>query len=46
MIMLVDMTDAQEALANIAKQCEELGDRIGMSIRLQHEAIFNAMHSV
>lgn len=46
MIMLVDITDAQEELSSIARQCEELGEKIGMSIRLQHEAIFNAMHNV
>ena len=46
MIMLVDMSDAREELSSVAKQCEELGNRIGMSIRLQHEAIFNAMHNV
>ena len=46
MIMIVDMSKANEELAAIAKDCEELGKKIGMSIHLQHEDIFNAMHTV
>ena len=44
--MLVDMSEAKEELAVIAKDCAELGKKIGMSIYLQHEDIFNAMHNV
>ena len=46
MIMLVDMSEAKEELAVIAKDCAELGKKIGMSIYRQHEDIFNAMHNV
>ncbi len=46
MIMLVDMSEAKEELAVIAKDCAELGKKIGMAIYLQHEDIFNAMHNV
>ncbi len=46
MVMLVDIGEVQEELSSIARQCEELGRNIGMSIRLQHEEIFNAMHNV
>ncbi len=46
MIMIVDLKDAVKPLADIAEECEEAGKKIGMSVRLQHEAIFNAMHSV
>ena len=46
MIMIVDMSEAKADLAVIAKDCEELGQQIGMSIYLQHEDIFNAMHSI
>ena len=46
MIMLVDMSEAKEELAVIAKDCAELGKKIGMSIYLQHEDIFNAMHNI
>ena len=46
MIMIVDMSEATEELSAIAKECAELGKQIGMSIYLQHEDIFNAMHSI
>ncbi len=46
MIMIVDMSEAKEELSVLAKECAEMGKKIGMSIYLQHEDIFNAMHSV
>ncbi len=46
MIMIVDMSEAKEELSVLAQECAEMGKRIGMSIYLQHEDIFNAMHSV
>ncbi|MBO4988736.1 MAG: ACT domain-containing protein [Clostridia bacterium] len=46
MIMLADVTSATEDIASLAKECEEMGKTIGMSVRVQHEDIFNAMHSI
>ena len=46
MIMLVDIGDTNTDVAALAKECDELGKTIDMSIRLQHEAIFNAMHNI
>ncbi len=46
MIMIVDMSEAKTGLADLAKECAEMGKQIGMSIYLQHEDIFNAMHSI
>ena len=46
MIMLVDISGIKTELSELAKECEELDKKIGMSIRLQHEAIFNAMHNI
>ena len=46
MIMLVDISESNTKLAKLAKDCEELGQSIGMSIRIQHEAIFDAMHNI
>lgn len=46
MIMLVDLSDAKTELAVLADDCAQLGKQIGMSIHIQHEAIFNAMHNV
>ncbi len=46
MIMIVDMSEAKEELSVLAKECAEMGEKIGMSVYVQHEDIFNAMHSV
>ena len=46
MIMLVDLSEATEELSALAKECSELGKKIGMSVYMQHEDIFNATHNV
>ena len=46
MIMIVDMSEAKMGIAELAQECAELGKQIGMSIYMQHEDIFNAMHNV
>ncbi len=46
MIMLVDISESKEDIAQLARDCEEMGKSIGMSVRIQHEDIFNAMHNV
>lgn len=46
MIMLVDLSNSKEKLSSLADEIAEMGNKIGMSIHLQHEDIFNAMHSV
>lgn len=46
MIMIVDVSSIEQELSSLAKECSELGKQIGMSIYMQHEDIFNAMHNV
>ncbi len=46
MIMIVDLSEAKEELSVLAKECAEMGRKIGMSVYVQHEDIFNAMHSI
>ena len=46
MIMMVDLSHATVELAPLAEECRAMGEKIGMSIHIQHEDIFNAMHSV
>ncbi len=46
MIMIVDISESGKKVAELAKECEEMGKSIGMSVRLQHEDIFYAMHNV
>lgn len=46
MIMIADVSEVQQELAVLARECAEFGKQIGMSVYLQHEDIFNAMHNV
>ena len=46
MIMMVDLTNSKTELAALSEACSQLGKEIGMSIHIQHEDIFNAMHRV
>ena len=46
MMMAVDTSGCDIPLAEIAKQMEEKGKEMGLSIRLQREDIFEAMHRV
>ena len=46
MIMIVNITSVTTELAVLAKESAELGKQIGMSIYVQHEDVFNAMHNI
>lgn len=46
MIMLVDISKSNLSLSRLSEESAEMGAKIGMSIHIQHEEIFNAMHSV
>lgn len=46
MIMLVDLSAAETDIGTLAEECIEMGKKIGMSVHVQHEDIFNAMHGV
>ena len=46
MIMLVDMTNMSVDFNVLKAALEEVGETIGMSIRIQHEDLFNAMHTI
>ena len=46
MMMVVDTETAELSLADLAVALEEKGKEMGMSIRLQREDIFDAMHRV
>ena len=43
MIMMVEVPSG-EKIADIAPRLDELGHEIDVSVRLQHEDIFNALH--
>jgi len=46
MMMVVDVSACNVALAELAKQVEEKGKQMNLAIRLQREDIFDAMHRV
>ncbi len=46
MIMLCKINDETLTLATLKTKLVELGDKIGVSIHVQHEDIFKAMHNV
>ena len=46
MIMLVDTSESKVEFAELAKELSDMGQAIGMSVRLQHADIFDAMHNV
>ncbi len=46
MIMMVDTSESKVEFAELAAQLAEMGEKIGMTVRLQHADIFDAMHNV
>lgn len=46
MMMIVDITKANQNFGDIADDLEALGAEIGVNIKLQHEEIFNKMHRI
>ena len=46
MMMIVDITGSDKKFGEICDGLDELGETIGMQIKMQKEDIFNAMHRV
>ena len=46
MIMLVDITENTVSFAELAEKLDEAGKTRGLSIRVQREDIFEAMHRI
>lgn len=46
MIMLVDLSGSGNPFEEIKNGLTALGEEMGMSMRIQHEDIFNAMHKI
>ena len=46
MIMLVEIDTEQIAIATLQEVLNSVGERLGMQVRVQHEAIFTAMHRI
>ncbi len=46
MVMLVDMTNSKQELSALTIDLNQLGQDMGVEIRIQHEDIFNSMHRI
>lgn len=46
MVMLVDLEKCAIPFSELQKQLEDEGRTMGMSVRVQHEAVFQAMHRI
>lgn len=46
MMMIVDVSNANQEFGTISDTLNELGHEIGVNIKLQHENIFNKMHRI
>ena len=46
MMMLVDLSDMKFSLAELSPLLEDEGRELGVSIKVQHEDIFQSMHRI
>ncbi|HOF87303.1 MAG TPA: ACT domain-containing protein [Armatimonadota bacterium] len=46
MIMLVELDPERRAIGEVAEQLNAVGEALGVQVRVQHDAIFTAMHRV
>lgn len=46
MMMIVDVKDTTKTFSQLNTEITELGNKIGVVIKLQNEEIFNAMHRI
>lgn len=46
MVMLVDLKDAADDFKKISEDLDKVGEKLSVTVRIQHEDIFNSMHRV
>lgn len=46
MVMLVDIKESTVDFKAVSGALSELGEKLGVEIRIQHEDIFNSMHKI
>ena len=46
MMMITDTSASTKTIGEISSEMEKVGEEIGVSIRCQHEDIFNKMHRI
>lgn len=46
MMMIVDMNQSEKPFRTIQKELDEVGEKIGVTIKCQNEGIFQQMHRI
>lgn len=46
MMMIVDANNAKESFNKLSDDLAKIGEEIGVSIKMQHEDIFDSMHRI
>lgn len=46
MIMVVELKDSKSKFEDVQKYLEAEGMKLGLSVKIQHEDIFNSMHKI
>ncbi|AIQ13415.1 MULTISPECIES: ACT domain-containing protein [Paenibacillus] len=46
MMMIVDISQAAKSTEVLVEELQQIGEEIGVEIKLQHEDIFNIMHRI
>jgi len=46
MMMIVDLTNVEKRFSKVNETLEKVGQEVGVSVKLQHEEIFNSMHRI
>ena len=46
MVMLVDLSNCKSSIVELSEKLDQSGQERGLSIRIQREDIFNAMHRI
>ena len=46
MMMIVDCNNASKPVHELQNELDVLGEKIGVTIKMQHEDIFNSMHRI
>ncbi|MCM8709578.1 ACT domain-containing protein [Clostridium sp. SYSU_GA19001] len=46
MIMFVDLTNMKSDFKELKASLDDVGDKLGVSIKIQHKDIFDSMHTI
>ncbi|MEA3424419.1 MAG: ACT domain-containing protein [Bacillota bacterium] len=46
MVMLVDLETMECSFKELSDELEKCGQRLGLSVKIQHQSIFDAMHNL